>query len=200
MRGGNNEKMKKGIIIALGFCSIMTWGCKTGVPIGSKTEKNIPVETAFDKVYDATQEALKESKNAKFDLKGIDLAFATTTTVSAEGEVKAFVLSGKYTGEKSFSKKATFSFAEDETHGLTKSSDANITAFKKYLVGVLKSSMEVNQKGNFKLQEIEVEVEFTVKNSISGGVEIEISPVTLGGTVGREKEIVHTITLKFKKK
>lgn len=163
-------------------------------------EPKIEVNEAFKKVYDATQQALLETQNSELELESIDLAFATTTTTDISGGVKLWVVSGKYQRSKSNSKKATFTFGRDTNTAKALVEDASVKYFKNYLIAVINGSKGVKSVDSFGLKEIEVEVEFTIKKAVEGGVEIEISPVTPSATINREKEAVHTITIKLKKK
>jgi hypothetical protein len=174
--------------------------CGTSKNIAKGKEKKIEVNQAFEKVYNATQQALKEIQNSELDLERIDLTFATTTTTDISGGVKLWVVSGKYQRTKSHSQKATFTFEQDENTTKSLVEDKSIKYFKDYLVAVINGAKGIKSVNSFGLQEIEVEVEFIIKNSVEGGAEIEISPITPFATVNRVKEAVHTITIKLKKK
>ena len=165
----------------------------------SKVEK-IEVNDAFKKVYDATQQALAEADNKTLKLESIDLSFSTTTTFSVEAGIKLWVISGKYSRKNSTSKKATFTFQEDENAKKSLAEDPQIEQFKKYIISVIKSTENIQKIEKFGLSEIQVEVEFTLSKSTEGGIEIEISPVTPSLSGNKEKEFTHSITLKFKKK
>lgn len=174
--------------------------CGTSKNISKSKETKIEVNQAFSKVYNATQQALTEIQNSELALESIDLAFATTTTTDISGGVKLWVVSGKYQRTKSNSKKATFTFEQDENTAKSLVEDKSIKYFKDYLIAVINGAKDIKSVDSFGLKEIEVEVEFTIKNAVEGGVEIEISPITPSATVNREKEAVHTITIKLKKK
>lgn len=161
---------------------------------------NIEVGEAFKIVYQATQESLAEADNKTLKLESIDLTFSTTTTFSVEGGVKLWVVSGKYSRKSSNSKKATFTFAEDENVKKALTEDPQIQEFKKYLISVIKSTENIQKNEKFELSEIEVEVEFTLSKSAEGGIEIEILPVTPTLSGDKEREFAHSITLKFKRK
>ena len=165
----------------------------------SSTEK-IEVNDAFSKVYQAVQKAISKAGENTLRLESIDLAFATTTTTEVAGGIKLWVASGKYTHTSSKSKKATFTF------GIPKASEKSFIeneknkAFIDYVTSVIISANGVKSIDNFGLTDLEVEVEFTIKRAGELGVEIDLSPVTPSASINREKEIVHTITLKFKRK
>lgn len=162
-------------------------------------EPGLKVNTAFKKVYDATQQALLETNNSELKLENIDLTFTTTTTTEIGGGITLWVVSGEYKKTKTNSKTATFSFGKDEKTMESFVDDNSIKAFKEYLISVIKATKDIKSIGEFGLKEIEVEVEFILTKTIGGSFEIEISPVTPSASINREKEAVHTITLKFKK-
>jgi hypothetical protein len=167
---------------------------------GSKAKVvNIEIDEAFKRVYQATQESLAEADNNTLKLESIDLSFSTTTTYSVEGGVKMWVVSGKYSRKSSTSKKAVFTFTQDENVKKALTEDPQIQGFKKYLISVIKSTENIQKIEKFGLSEIEVEVEFTLNKSSEGGIEIEILPVTPSLSGSRERELAHSISMKFKK-
>lgn len=182
------------MIITLLFASCR--GSKIG--IRSSDTKVINVDTAFKKVYKATQEALSIA-NSKLKLKSIDLSFTTTTSIDVNGGINLWIVSGKYSVSKANSKRTTYSFSENEHFEKSLITDSSINVFKKYLVAAIEQSQSIKDINNFGLTEMEVEVEFTLKTSNEGGFEFEILPVTASASVNRGKEAVHTITLKFEK-
>ncbi len=177
-----------------------TTSCRSSKNFTRSKETKIEVNQAFKKVYDATQQALLETQNSELEIESIDLAFATTTTTDISGGIKLWVVSGKYQRTKSNSKKATYTFGKNDNTAKSLVEDASIKYFKDYLVAVINGSKEIQSVNSFGLQEIEVEVEFTIKKAVEGGAEIEISPITPAVNVNREKEAVHAITIKVKKK
>lgn len=188
------------IIASLLFCS-----CQ-GVKKGIKKEDRVDVQKAFDAVYDAVQEAKTVSKiENKLKLEGIELSFATGTTKEGAVEASLFVVSGKYTRTKSKSNKAVFSFGppEDKKAFTEKSREDLLKEingdFKVYLLDVMKTAEKLKDKPAFELNGLEIEVEFTVKNAGEGGVKLELTPFELSGAVSIEKEVTHTITIKFAK-
>lgn len=160
----------------------------------------INVNDAFKAVYEATQQVLAEVKNETLKLEGIDLSFATTISTEASGEIKLYVVSGKYSRSWSNSRKTSYSFGERANNKKALVADPKNSQFKAYLIAAIIGSQNIKDIGNFGLKEVVVEVEFTIKNAIEGGVEFEILPVGASVSVSREKEAVHTITLKFSRK
>jgi hypothetical protein len=190
--------MKKlSIILASIFLILLLASCcGSKYATGSLDSKAVNIDSAFKKVYRATQEALIESKS-KLKLKSIDLAFTTTTTIDANGGVKLWIITGKYSVSKANSKKTIYTFGESEHLEKALTPDPNIKEFKEYLIASIQQSQNITNIDNFGLKEMEVEVEFTMKKTIEGSVEIELLPVTPSAGVSHEKEAVHTITLKF---
>jgi hypothetical protein len=159
----------------------------------------VDVNLAFSAVYKATQEGLAESGSTSFTIESIDLSFQTTSTYSFEAGAKLWVLSGKYSKSHSMAKKATFTFKEAEhKEGLLKNN--NTEDYRRYLVAVLKAAEGVQKIGQVGLADIEVEVEFTLTKKGETAAEIELSPITPSLGASREKEYVHTITLKLTRK
>ncbi len=158
------------------------------------------VSDVFPLVYDAVQQVIKDTKTEKYELDGIDLTFNTLTELNAEAGIELYVVSGKYSGAWSNSKKVTFSFGKDKDNDKKLYKDEpKIKKLKDYLTLVLQQANAVEPKDKFSLQEFEVEVEFTVSNSATGGVDFEIAPVSVSAGLGYKKEATHTITLKLKK-
>lgn len=182
------------LLTLLASCASTHNACKIG-----KDEK-IEVNDAFSKVYQAVQKAISNAGATTLKLESIDLAFATTTTTEASGGIKLWVASGKYTHTSSKSKKATFTFGVPKSSEKSFIVDTSNQAFIDYLTSIIVSAQSVKSIDSFGLTDLEVEVEFTIKKAGEVGVEIDLSPVTPSASVSREKEIVHTITLKFTKK
>ena len=193
--------MKKNLVLKLMCLILIGTICScASTKNGTKSKViNIEVGEAFKRVYQATQESFAEADNKTLKLESIDLSFSTTTTFSVEGGVKLWVVSGKYSRKSSNSKKATFTFTEDENVKKALTEDTQIQDFKKYLISVIKSTENIQKIEKFGLSEIEVEVVFTLSKSGEGGIEIEILPVTPALSGSKEKEFAHSITLKFKK-
>lgn len=193
--------MKKIIsIIAVAFITLFSLAsCCGSKKLARTKEPAIAVDSAFKKVYEATQQALLETKSSEWKLDAIDLTFATTTTTEIGGGVTLGVVSGEYNQAKSSSKTVTYTFGESGNTTKALVEDKSITVFKNYLISVINAAKGIKNINNFGLTEMEVEVEFTITRTIGGGIEIELSPITPTGKVSREKETVHTITLTFKK-
>ena len=178
---------------------ILTSCCLTNKVRQISSTNLISVDSAFKKVYYATQVAINES-NSTLNLKTIDLAFTTTQTNEANIGVKLWVVSGTYSSGKSFSKKTVYKFGIPENKAFVSLRDNSNTNFIEYLKSVIKSAENINPIEGFGLNELEVEVEFTISKSIEAGVDFDLSPInpTLNGKKG--KEITHTITLTFNRK
>lgn len=182
------------LLIFLPSCACINKTYKTN------KEEKIEVNDAFKEVYQASQKAISDAGETKLKLESIELAFATTTTTEISGGVKLWVASGKYTHTASKAKKATFTF------GVPKKDEKGLIEYSKnkefvdYLKSVIIAANNVKSIDNFGLTDLEVEIEFTIKKAGELGVEIDLSPIIPSATMSLEKEIVHTITLKFSKK
>ncbi|RNI28916.1 hypothetical protein EFA69_12785 [Rufibacter immobilis] len=176
--------------LALQSCS------SSGKVASSKKNAVVDVNTAFEKVYNATQAALKRSNNT-LSLESIDLAFATTVSSEFGGGAKLWVVTPMYSRGKSKAKTTTFTFGRGEAKsGFVEDEEKE---FIEYLVSVINATNIINPIDNFGLKEVEVEMEFTTSNTGSVEVEVELVPITPKASYKRGKESVHTITLKFKK-
>lgn len=185
------------VSISLIFIVLAT-SCKSKQVISK--ENGIEVNEAFKKVYNATQQALSETENKNLKLESIDLAFETSIANETSVGLKLWVVSGKYVRSKSKSQKVTYSFGRDESVTKALHEDPKIKYFKDYLITVINSAKGLESIDSFGLKEMEVEVEFTLKKSGEGSAEVELLPITPNASFNREKEAVHTITLKFAKK
>lgn len=177
---------------------VLATSCKSKQVISK--ENGIEVNEAFKKVYNATQQALSETENKNLKLESIDLAFETSIANETSVGLKLWVVSGKYVKSKSKSQKVTYSFGRDENVTKALHEYPKIKYFKDYLITVINSAMGVETIDSFGLKEMEVEVDFTLKKSGEGSAEVELLPITPNASFNREKEAVHTITLKFAKK
>jgi hypothetical protein len=192
-------------IFGISLCSLLAFGGE-GSENARKQKKQkkveeIDVNQAFRTVYLATQEAIAESEKKMLQIESIDLAFATTTTSTTSGGVRLWVVSGKYSRAKSNSKKATFSFEENKNKKLQDSvmTADKVETYKSYLKSTIEAAEGIQNAKDFGLTKLGVEVEFILKKTGSGGLEIELAPVTPTASYDREKEFTHTITLNLKK-
>lgn len=194
--------MKKAIKFSLiATLFILTSCSSTNMLSKNKIPKQIDVNEVFKKVYHDVENALSDDEVLKntIKLESIDLEFATVTTVGGEAGLKLWVVSGKYSRSFSNSNKTIFSLtdlSQIQTKKLTKPAYDKLT---KYLISSILAAQSINPIGNFGLKEFEVEVSYTINQSGEIGAEIELLPVTAGLTVKKEKEISHTITIKFSK-
>jgi hypothetical protein len=187
--------------------TIFITSCKTSRPLSTDPKNNIEVSVAFEKVYKSIQIALANSKvDEKFKLTDVELAFATVRTFDVHGNVKFFVAL-EYEHSRSNSRKSTFKFGEpppikNDTIALFKSRNFKDKdqKFIDYLTDVLSSANSIKSRPDFGLNELEVEIEFTIKNNGTEGIDFEFDPVEFGVTTSQEKEVTHTVTITFKRK
>jgi hypothetical protein len=192
-------------IFAILFFLFLSVSCNSNKK-SQTTETNKPIEVslAFEKVYKAIQTAISEANvSDKFKLSGIELNFSEVKTIEVDGKAKLFV-SGEYSHSKSDSKKSTFKFAppppiKKSEISLFKSKNfkAKEDKFIRYLEQILESADDVRNTPDFRLKELQVEVEFTVTNKGVFGAEFEIAPVEFGSKLGREKKVIHSVVVIF---
>lgn len=185
-------------LMILFVIGLLLMSCGSSQDVYNAKSSMIEVNKSFEKVYKDTQQALLEVDSTVLEIESIDLTFATTTTWESTAGVKLWVLSSSYKRTKSNSKTATFSFGKKDVKK-EESLLGKKEPFKEYLISVIKAAKDIKSTDKFELKEIEIEVEFTLTEAIDGTGEIELLPVTPSISINREKEAVHTITLKFKK-
>lgn len=160
----------------------------------------VDINAAFKRTYEAIQFALGKADLKQYKLETIDLTFSTAKTITGEGEVKLGVVSGKYSRSRTSTTKTTYTFGDMSAAYAKKIAPNNKdTLFINYVTSSLKSVKTINPIDNFGLKEFEIEVEFSIKNAVEGGLDFDITPVTGALTAGWEKETIHTITIKFTK-
>ncbi len=185
-------------IFVLGVVMMLV-SCGSAGGITKCKDAKVDVDKAFKQVYKATQEVMAEVDDSKMTLKSVDLSFATTTEFTQEYAAKVYVISGEFKKNQSRSKAVTYTFKQAETKLESFTEDKNIKEFKEYLKSVLNTAKGVTGEDTFALQEIEVNVEFTITCSKALGGEIELVPVTPSVKLDRTKQAVHSITVKLQK-
>lgn len=195
-------KTLKTICYAILFGSIIT-SCNCNKKITCK-DKKIDLQEAFTKAHEAVQQAIKEAEDEgtinKWKLEQADLEFTNVTTTTGEAGAKLYIFEGKLAGSRAKSNKATFTFKRKDPAAKKFADEDRFKEMKDFIKKTLKTANETAGNDDFELKEFEVEIEFTVKCSAEAGVTLEIAPITPSAKISRERENVHTITLKFSRK
>lgn len=192
-------KRLKFSVILLAALALMS-SCSIFKKGRSSQPQTVDINAAFKRTYEAIQLAIAKADLKQYKLETIDLTFSTVKTVTTEGEIKLGVVSGKYGRSRSSTTKTTYTFGDMSAAYAKKLTQNDKDAFFiDYMTLSLESVKTIKPIDNFGLSEFEIEVEFSIKNAVEGGLDFDITPVTGALTAGWEKETIHTITIKFTK-
>lgn len=172
--------------------------CSSAKRIKQCRRNPVELQLAFEKAHKAVQQALDDANDDNWDLEQADLSFSNVSTVSAEGGLKVYIVSGKFTASSSNSNKMTFSFKKDEEKSLIK--EKGTEKLQDFIKTAIISANATTGKDGFTLQEVEIDVEFTITCGAGLGAELELVPITPSLDFSVEKEVAHSVTLLFKRK
>jgi hypothetical protein len=168
---------------------------------GCAVTPKLPQEISVDSVVKEINKALQEiSDKRPADLPAFESAEVALETVTKEennGEFKLLVVSLGSTISTAMSQTVSFKLVPPPPRkGITdKAIGSQLSK------AIIKAAEDIHQalenQPSLKLKQLSASVKFEVENSASGGVEVELTPVTLGGKYSKAKGVSHVITLNF---
>lgn len=190
--------------------SIILLACAALHP--AKAEKTVPAQNAdIDQVLKVVSEALKEAQDNNVPgfppLKNVEINLSTVASKEADGKLKVVVVSidGGISSEDAST--ITLKMAPPTTKDVGRASAIDPQKYKMALAAALNVSKDAVVRATQILpqlitSEVQIEVAFTVKKSLDGGVSIDaigIGGLTAGiGATGKlSKSQVHKLKLVF---
>jgi len=158
------------------------------------------LEAVIDSVREALNEAQTNNVSGFPPLKSVTIKLQTAASRSAGGQVEflVFALGAKYSADEASTLEMQMEPPPTKTtESLTAGpnvKEALAQAINLAKVGVLKAS---KGKPPLVMKNISIDLKFTVQVSGSGGADVTLVPLGIGGTGRISREKVHTVSLVF---
>jgi hypothetical protein len=168
-------------------------GCAT-----VKLTQEIQVSEVVKEIQETLQELSEKPQANVPRFESAEISLETVTKQESGGEFKLLVISIGSSISNSMVQTVYYKLVPPTPKlGVAENKDISRELGK----AIIKAAQEINAAlkpgANLELKQLSATVKFEVEKTSSGGVEVEVAPVTLGGTATKSRGASHSVTLNF---